>query len=83
MEERRKMDSETKEHFAKINDTISELSCVVKEDIAYRKGLDIPLRMKTAEELLDTKASWKGLAAAISLVVVLTGIVITIAKGIR
>lgn len=65
------MDDETKIKFGEVQKSITDLSSVVREDIAFRKGLDMPDRLKEVEGKVETKASWHGLYLAIGLVLAL------------
>jgi len=77
------MDDETKTEFSKVNTSLTDLTTLVKEDIAFNKGLDVKARLKDAEDDIEIvekeKASWYGLYLVIGLFIAIVIATTTVA----
>lgn len=80
------MDDETKAEFKEVKASITNLEKTVDEHLNYSRGLEIPERVfrseKKIQDLDKKKASWVGLYMAVGALILIVGIVLTIAKGI-
>jgi len=66
------------------NTALSALGKTIDTHVAYSEGLDLPGRMKGAEDEIkivkDEKASWKGLYTAVVLIIAIVTVVMAIAS---
>ena len=81
------MPEEMKNELKSLADKVSKLNTTVEADIAYRRGLEIPTRMKEAEEniteITKTKASYVALYSGIAVICLVVTLIFTISKGMQ
>lgn len=76
------MDDETRGEFSKVNAALTEIKTAVKGNSEYQRGLQLPTRMKEAEDEIKTKASWFGLYLAVGLVLAVVVAVMAIVSAV-
>ena len=77
------MPEEMKKELRTLADSLNELNSTVIADIAYRKGLEVPTRLKQVEDNLEKKASWMALYLGLGLIIAMIGCIISITNGIH
>lgn len=76
------MAEEMKTELKTLADGLNDLNRTVIADIAYRRGLEVPTRLKQVEDNLEKKASWMGLYLAIGLLCAVVGCAFIVANGV-